>query len=146
MADFGVKTSEEGVDVKSPAIDQLTFISTYAHPMVKIYASPQHYDYLSYTFGATVADGTYTLHTIAHGYSYTPAHLSMVGAPVGANYQFGGSTRYIQGGGPTTDIWFWCYTDATNWYAKVRVRGGLGVAIASTTWKFKYNIWAQDGD
>ena len=145
MGDFGVKSSEEGADVKTAVDDQLTFLSTYSHAKVKIYNSPSHYDYLTYTFGSTVADGTYTLFTKAHGLGYTPAHLTMIGAPVGGSYQFSFAPFYIQGG-VGVDIWFWCYTDATNWYAKVRVRGGLGTAIASTTWAFKYNIWVQDGD
>jgi hypothetical protein len=73
MANYGLKISKIGVDVKSAGDGDLIFTSKY--PLLKIIKAGT----LSYTFTSDPADGeTVLMGTINHNFGYIPAHDSFV--------------------------------------------------------------------
>lgn len=140
---YGIKSSRENQDVLAFELEQGSVTSQYSTPKIKPNQTPKHVDVPTYTWGSNPAAGTYTLITIAHGYSYTPMQWSMMSHTiytVGSFYR----TLPVLFGGANSDL-FYAYTDATNFYVKLKRVGTGATNISGSTLTVKYMIFAEDG-
>lgn len=152
--DYGMKSSREGVDVFDFVLEQGSVTSQYSNHKIQLNQSPAHISLLEYTHGSEPGNGTTTLLTVAHGYSYAPAFWVMMdrGSAYGSatgQYQF--TPYYVSGfaGLPPVlveDLWY-AYTDDTNLYIKLwrSNQGSNPNAMNGDTNTFKYMIFAEDG-
>lgn len=139
---YGIKSSRDGQDVLNFVLERGSVTSQYSTPKVKPNQSPAHVDVVTYTWGSDPGNGTQTLITRAHGYSYTPMVWAMFKHTVhtGNNWLF----LPAQYGSMSTDL-FYGYTDGTNFHVKLkRTSGGAG-NLNGATITVKYMIFAEDG-
>jgi len=140
---YGLKSSVEGQDVLSFTLDAGSVTSQYANPKVQINQSPAHVDVETYTFASNPVNGTITLVTKAHGYTYTPSQWSMYNqSAVPTIWAF--CPLYLFDGLGAEDL-FYSYTDATNFYVKFKRAGGGMGNLNGTEWNFKYMLFVEDG-
>lgn len=155
---YGIKSSQEGQDIFSFTLDKSTVTSQYANHKLQLNQSPAHIDTLTYTFTSEPGNGTTTLFTKAHGYSYTPAHwtmLDVLGVYDGGSGTWAFCPYYVfdtvvspPDFVPTLveDI-IYAYTDSTNLYIKLE-RANVAKnpnTLNGTTLDFKYMIFAENG-
>lgn len=144
---YGLKSTQQGIDVKSEASPEQTYRSGQGVLKTNIYSSPIHFDTLSYTFAAEPGNGVTQLVVLAHGYGYTPAHLTRVLPPGSSEWSF---LDYYQELAPPfpapvqTDE-FEGFTDGTNLVIQLRRTNGGASALNGTTWGFKYLIFVENG-
>lgn len=143
MANYGMKSSRVGQDVLQFQLDEGSVTSQYSTPKVKPNQTPAHVDVVTYTWNSNPGTGTYTLITKAHGYSYTPMQWSMFNHTI-----YTGANNYIMFPGfygfGATDL-FYAYTDATNFYVKLRRQSGGATSINGSTLTVKYMLFAENG-
>lgn len=144
MADYGIKISLPGVDVDLATPEECALHSGYPNLKIKRGADPVHSDILSYTFSSDPNNGTYTLFTKAHGYSYTPNGLvyfiahdnNIYGMPLIFGYDM--DTDHYQK--------FYWEIDTTNLLIKYYVSNksdASHVSVNGWTEQFKYNIFVD---
>ena len=144
MADYGVKSSIDTVDVKTATEDELVFTTKYS--MLKVVKVAT----LTYTFPSNPGAGCATLGTVAHGLGYTPAFS------VYCNFDYLAVPYtivplYFANGDPLTNFSqyiFTAYTNATNIVFRMyRADEGAGdpVNLNGKTIIYKYYIFADPG-
>jgi len=146
LANYGLKISKDGVDVKTATDDQLVFTTKYS--MLKI----AKVGTLTFNFTTNYAEtNNYTLGTVAHGFDYTPAFITYfnfnyIASPYSILplYLFNGDIFM----GNYTEAAFTAYTDSTNIVFRLSIKKtGSGKTFAFNTKSiiYKYYIFADPG-
>lgn len=144
MADWGIKVSLPGYDVKTATPEQMSIHSGYPSPKIDSRSSPAHFGTSTYTFSSEPAAGAVIdLVTVAHGYGYTPAAISYMKDLASGNFYF--LPLFFNPAGSDQRIVY--FTDGTNFKAQYRGET-LGLPhqpVNGTSWTFKYYIFSENG-
>jgi len=145
MADYGIKVSIPTVDVKIASPENCTIHSGYPNIKIKTEASPAHFATLDYSFTSDPANGTLTLFTKAHGYSYISMAIVYVDDLQFTPNRFTVLPEYfVYDGNGYQKLWY--DVDSTNLYIKYSVTNnpsGTHVNVNGFDFKFKYYIFVD---
>ena len=134
-----MKISLPGYDVKTATPEQCAFHSKYASLKVALGKDPVHFGNYTHEFTGPISTEEATiLLTVAHGYSYIPAHLCLIEYSSDAD-QYTQIMPFTIG--PSLTILSYC--DDTNFV--IEAYSASGSDLSGERFTFKYYIFADVG-